>query len=321
MPDKNQPQAVASQDHNGYVHLEIDAPAGSVVTQPIASQSDNPPPPVPPPMFPPAFDPATMQQTQPQPSNPSSSSDSSEQPPEAQTITEKMQQAKSKEQSAKQQTETALEEVKKVEEQAKSTQEELKQRVQSAKQKVSQAQTEIEQAQKQQQEGKNKLKELQQNSSTSIAGYKPLDLVQALGKPPQPDYSQEMSSPSLDKETQKEIQNEIKSTEQQVKETQKQVSEANKQIEKADKQAKQSLQQHVSILDKVTSLIQKLTGDEEDSQSSEQPPHKAFLIMGIGLLALALITIPFASPFIWMLIAIAAFVQIGMGTMLKRKSN
>jgi hypothetical protein len=50
-------------------------------------------------------------------------------------------------------------------------------------------------------------------------------------------------------------------------------------------------------------------------------PYKAFFILGIGLLLVAILTVPFASPYIWVLAGVAAMVQISIGSLLRKKTR
>lgn len=313
MPDEDTPQPSAFKDSKGFVHVEVDAPVGNSITQPISDQASTPPS-----LDPAAASPPLTAVPQQQASAPDAQAIAAQ--PEVQELSQQIQEAQSKEQSAKHETQDALKEVKHTQEQAKTMQQELEQKSAAAKQRVSQAKQEIQQANQQQQEANSKLKELQKQNDTplTIAGYKPADLAQALAKPPEP-APPPLNLPSpISEEMQQQIHEEAKKTEQQVKQTQQQIKQADQQIEIAQQYAQKTVKRQAGILQKIAGIIQELASPQSQS---DQQPYKIFLILGIGLLVLAVVMLPLASPLIGILIAVSAIVQIGMGTILKRMSQ
>jgi DNA repair exonuclease SbcCD ATPase subunit len=222
---------------------------------------------------------------------------------------------KNMQEAAKQQAEATLESVKQSEEKAKAAADKLHKQVKDAKQGIDQAQQRIHAAEQQHQESRQQLEKLQADSgSLNIAGYKPTDLAKALVEPPQP--STESEKPKIDKQTQKQIQQELKQTEEQVNDTRKQLEQAHKQVDQVEQVAKQAKQRHAGIIDRLTQLLNGLSGE---SGRTSHKPYMAFLILGGSLLVIAFITLLFASPYIWVILALAALVQISMGTLIKNR--
>lgn len=254
MPDD--PKQIATTDPYGYVKIELNAPTGGVVTQPLM-----PPPPVPPPFQPMT---AVMATT-----NPAS-------PPERES-----------------------------------------------QQKLEQAQQEIQQGQKQQQETEQKLQELKKlsdGSSKTIAGYKPSDIFQAFVKPPRPSLNSGSSTSSMDKEVQQQLEMQSKEMKQELSQTQKRVQQANKQIGQAQKQAEKTNKKQGNMLQNIIKLIDSLQGKAEQT-SKMAKAYLPFMVLGLLFLLIAILTLLFAKSNLWVLIAMAALVQLGLSGMLKKRSQ
>jgi len=291
MPEQNTQQPPVKPDANGYVHVELGAPSGSTVTQPLNSSSQFDPTPA-----------VTISPVQ----------------PDSQTsqLTQPIDEALQKKQTAEQLTTDALNQVKEHEEKAKAAQEQLQKQVEQAKQKMEIAQKELQEAQAKQQDSKKQL-ESQNGGATTVAGYKPADLLRVLSKPPQPDY-QPPPSP-VDKQTQEQNKQIVQDAEKQLKESHKQITEASQQIEQAHKSTQKTQKEEGSILQKITALIKGPSEKDENQSEPKKLSYKAFMILGGVILLLALVTFIFTKSLLAIVIAFAAIIQLGMSQVLKDK--
>lgn len=301
MPDQKPTQPSAVKEPDGSVHIELDAPAGSITTQPVGAPAG-------------PADPQT---------NPPQSSDLGQVPPPpipppADQMARQIQQAAEKELAAKQTTQEALQSVKQSEETAKGSQEELKSDIGQAQQQLGQAEQQIQEAQSKQQAAKQQVSQAEQNNGLTIAGYKPADLAQALVKPPEP--ASPPSGPRLDPVTQQQIKSDSEQVQRQVQQTQQQIKEADKQVSKAQQSAEEAEKSHESIIEKITSLIQELTSGQSSDPMSPKP-YSAFMILGAVCLILALLILMVADGFIWILLAVVAAVELGIGVLIKKQSQ
>lgn len=304
--DKTSTSAVVKED-DGFVRIKLDAPVGSVISQPI--QDSNQPddyqiqaaaPPVPPPfMLPLDID----------------------VPQVATNMAKQIEQVSREEQQAKQATQQALESVKRSEEEAARMQLKLKEQVEHAQKQVEKAKKQIQEAQSKQQETQKKLQENSSSSTDffSIAGYKPGEIAQAFTKPPQQVSSVSPPSPVLDKKTEQQIKEQSQKIQQQVKATKAQIKQADKQIATAQKNAQHTEKKQTSMINKIAQTIKKMTDGEPDGRPDTKP-HSAFMILGSVFMVMALLTLVIAKSFVWLLIAVVAIVQLGMGTILKRQN-
>jgi hypothetical protein len=198
-------------------------------------------------------------------------------------------------------------------------QQRLQQQVEQTQQKIDTAQQQIERAQQQQQRSQQKLQEIKsQSGPVTIAGYEPADLIQAPVKPPQP-VNRPVSNHTVDEQTQQRLEQRSRQAEEAVKQTKKQLEAADKQVSRARQAAQKTQTQYAEITRKITAIVQGLAGNQQDS--SEPQTYKPFTILGAVFLVLAVVILIFARTSLWVLVALAAVVQLGMGFMLRTRSQ
>lgn len=300
------------QDQQQFTHVSLDVPNGSTVTQTVQDSTEPTGTPQSsmqlPPVVAPPFMPPTDFQPEPAPGN---------EPTKSDDVRQQLTAAKKSQEIAQQKAEAALEQVREVEEQTKQSEAELAEKAEQAQKQAAQAKQEIEQATEKQKEVQKTLKQAAAESGPSVAGYKPFDFIKALNSPPRPDPSIS-SEPEIDKTAQKELSKELKQTKQEIKQAKDTVTAANKQVSKAQQVAEKAKKGHESILQKISQVLDSAA---DQATAADSQSYKAFLIIGAACLAVAVISVPFTSSFIWIVFLLVALVQLGMGTMLKKKSQ
>ena len=194
----------------------------------------------------------------------------------------------------------------------------MKAHTDQAQQQVGQAEQQIKEAEAKQQQAQQQLSQAEQNNGFTVAGYKPADLAQALVKPPEP--AAQSSSPQLDPSTQQRIKSGNQQIQKQVEQTQKQIKKADKQISKSQQGAEKAEKGHESIIEKITGLIQQLTSGQTSDPMSPKP-YSAFMILGAVCLVLAVLTLIAVNSPIWILIAVVAAVELGVGVLIKKQGQ
>jgi predicted RND superfamily exporter protein len=127
------------------------------------------------------------------------------------------------------------------------------------------------------------------------------------------------AKPTVDEQTQQRLEQRSRQAEEAVKQTKKQLEAADKQVSRARQAAQKTQTQYAEITRKITAIVQGLAGNQQDS--SEPQTYKPFTILGAVFLVLAVVILIFARTSLWVLVALAAVVQLGMGFMLRTRSQ
>jgi|GEM_PF-4238755 len=318
------PDDIATKDADGFVQVKLDAPNGAELMQPLPNDAGE----LPQPTAQYVNDPREFQQSGlAEPPGPDRNSLLAElqapnQPPEVIDITQQLQLAQTKENQAKSQAETALKDIKQLEEQARSNQEQLEKQVEQAKAKLQEAQAALKEARKKQKESQKQFTGIQKQKGTDgkkMGGYKLTQLLSAFAKPPQPETGSSSSVSPVDDETEQKLKSEVKQTDKRLGQTEKQISAASKQADKVSQTVTKFKQRLQNFIENIGALLQNLNG--EGKSSTGVATYKPFLFVGVALLVLAAISFLISPSVIWALIALAALVQLAMGSFLKAKAQ
>ncbi len=74
-----------------------------------------------------------------------------------------------------------------------------------------------------------------------------------------------------------------------------------------------------SAIESGKAFVQKRFKNSTDYMQEESPIYSAFIALGASVLLFSLVLIPFVNPAVWIIIAIAALIQLGVGYILKTK--
>lgn len=326
-----QPAAAAKLDSTGHVNIRLDAPVGTIITQPIDNQASKIQPHVQ--QHLPTSSLATIGQdnrtdidlqpnTKDRQNSAVASAPSSDviQPPELIEALEATQVVQSKQQIAKQKAQEAIKQVKELEQKATSLKEGLQQEVQDTHEKLADAQKHIQAVEEKDKESQKIVKELKEKSSDErIAGFKPVELVKALGKPPKPEFAPQ-SHLKIDAEEQAKLGKKAHAVHQEVEQTKdhiEKVEKAQKEIDEIGKTTQKPSAQNSSIVEKVSSVAKSISAPNTELKHT---PYRAFLLLGALFVALALLTLVLTQSLLWVVLAVVAIAQLAYGEKLKNQS-
>jgi len=181
--------------------------------------------------------------------------------PEVHEMERNVEEAKAKKEDAKEKTIKAVRDVKMVGEYSRQNQDSMQQWTTYAKKVVGQAKTELNEAKEKQSQVEDKLKETQlkkiANAGPTIAGYKPVELIKALSKVPEPRENVE-PAPTIDDSEQKNIKEQAEKTKDEIETSLKHVEEAEKELDKVDETIQEASKVQEEVMTKLGNVDKEL---------------------------------------------------------------